>query len=86
MAELVHYILSYISTECKCGLFCGLDIMHNLCVLCLGLILKMEQYTSYIGCETSKVPLSDIAQRIMTALQSVPVAEVQTSRKNNQSK
>ncbi|XP_063191979.1 DNA polymerase nu [Chroicocephalus ridibundus] len=42
----------------------------------------MEQYTSYIGCETSKVPLSDIAQRIMTALQSAPV-EVQTSRKNN---
>ncbi|KAM6345995.1 DNA polymerase nu [Podargus strigoides] len=45
----------------------------------------MEQYTSYIGCETSKVPLSDIAQRIMTALQSIPVGEVQTSRKNNQS-
>ncbi|KAK4818780.1 hypothetical protein QYF61_019126, partial [Mycteria americana] len=45
----------------------------------------MERYASYIGCETSKVPLSDIAQRIMTALQSIPVAEVQTSRKNNQS-
>ncbi|XP_074678060.1 DNA polymerase nu [Strix aluco] len=45
----------------------------------------MEQYTSYIGCETSKVPLSDIAQRIMTALQSIPVGEVQASRKNNQS-
>ncbi|KAM6132649.1 DNA polymerase nu [Pterocles gutturalis] len=45
----------------------------------------MEQYTSYIGCEISKVPLSDIAQRIMTALQSIPVGEVQTSRKNNQS-
>ncbi|XP_009954132.1 PREDICTED: DNA polymerase nu, partial [Leptosomus discolor] len=44
----------------------------------------MEQYTSYIGCEISKVPLSDIAQRIMTALRSIPV-EVQTSRKNNQS-
>ncbi|XP_009702252.1 PREDICTED: DNA polymerase nu, partial [Cariama cristata] len=44
----------------------------------------MERYTSYIGCEISKVPLSEIAQRIMTALQSVPV-EVQTSRKNNQS-
>ncbi|KAM6261166.1 DNA polymerase nu [Porphyrio hochstetteri] len=45
----------------------------------------MEQYTSYIGCETSKVPLSDIAQRIMTALQSIPIGEVQTSRKNDQS-
>ncbi|XP_075608786.1 DNA polymerase nu [Balearica regulorum gibbericeps] len=45
----------------------------------------MERYASYIGCETSKVPLSDIAQRIMTALQSVPVGEVQTSTKNNQS-
>ncbi|XP_010288261.1 PREDICTED: DNA polymerase nu, partial [Phaethon lepturus] len=45
----------------------------------------MERYTSYIGCETSKVPLSDIAQRIMTALQSIPVGEVQTSRKNDQS-
>ncbi|XP_010575582.1 PREDICTED: DNA polymerase nu [Haliaeetus leucocephalus] len=44
----------------------------------------MERYTSYIGCEASKVPLSDIAQRIMTALQSIPV-EVQTSRKNYQS-
>lgn len=54
-------------------------------VLCLGLILKMEQYTSYIGCEASQVPLSDIAQRIMTALQSVPVGGVQTNRKNNQS-
>lgn len=39
---------------------------------------------TYIGCEVSKVPLSDIAQRIMTALQSVPVG-VQTSRENNQS-
>lgn len=55
-----------------------------MCVLCLDLILKMEQYTSHIGCEASKVPLSDIAQRIMTALQSIPV-EVQTSRKNYQS-
>ncbi|XP_030306548.1 DNA polymerase nu [Calypte anna] len=45
----------------------------------------MEQYTSYIACETSKVPLSDTAQRIMTALQSIPVGEVQASRKNNQS-
>ncbi|XP_051475136.1 DNA polymerase nu [Apus apus] len=45
----------------------------------------MEQYTSYIGCETSEMPLSGIAQRIMTALQSIPVGEVQTSRKNNQS-
>ncbi|PKK31034.1 DNA polymerase nu isoform X2 [Columba livia] len=45
----------------------------------------MEQYTSYIGCEASQVPLSDIAQRIMTALQSVPVGGVQTIRKNNQS-
>ncbi|XP_030348616.1 DNA polymerase nu [Strigops habroptila] len=44
----------------------------------------MEQYTSYIGCEISKVPLSDTAQRIMAALQSIPV-EVQTSRKKNQS-
>ncbi|XP_068005840.1 DNA polymerase nu [Melanerpes formicivorus] len=39
---------------------------------------------TYIGCEVSKVPLSDIAQRIMTALQSVPVG-VQASRENNQS-
>ncbi|KAJ7397364.1 DNA polymerase nu isoform X5 [Pitangus sulphuratus] len=38
----------------------------------------------YIGCEISKVPLSDTAQRIMTALQSIPV-EVQTNRDNNQS-
>ncbi|XP_074948148.1 DNA polymerase nu [Phalacrocorax aristotelis] len=82
MAE--HTIMSLISTKCKCRLFHGPGIMHNLCVLCLGLILKMEQYTSYIGCVTSEVPLSDIAQRIMTALQSIPV-EVQTSRKNNQS-
>lgn len=44
----------------------------------------MEQYTSYIGCEVSKVPLSDTAQRIMAALQSIPV-EVQTSRKKHQS-
>ncbi|XP_069712567.1 DNA polymerase nu [Phaenicophaeus curvirostris] len=44
----------------------------------------MERHTSYIECETSEVPLSDIAQRIMTALQSVPV-EVQTSRNNMQS-
>lgn len=56
-----------------------------MCVLCLGLILKMERYASYIGCEASQVPLSDIAQRIMTALQSVPVGGVQTNRKNNQS-
>ncbi|XP_010128143.1 PREDICTED: DNA polymerase nu [Chlamydotis macqueenii] len=45
----------------------------------------MEQHISYIGCEKSKVPLSDIAQRIMTALQSIPVGEIQTSRKNSQS-
>ncbi|XP_063257248.1 DNA polymerase nu [Prinia subflava] len=38
----------------------------------------------YIGCEISKVPLSDIAQRIMTALQSIPV-QAQTNRENNQS-
>lgn len=56
-------------------------LIHNLCVLYLGLIFKMEQY---IGCEISRVPLSDIAQRIMTALQSIPV-EVQTDRENNQS-
>lgn len=41
----------------------------------------MEQY---IGCEISEVPLSDIARRILTALQSIPV-EVQTNRDNNQS-
>ncbi|XP_010184410.1 PREDICTED: DNA polymerase nu, partial [Mesitornis unicolor] len=45
----------------------------------------MEQCTSYIGCDISKVPLSDTAQRIMTALQSVPVGGVQSSRKSNQS-
>ncbi|XP_009078526.1 PREDICTED: DNA polymerase nu [Acanthisitta chloris] len=44
----------------------------------------MEQSTAYIGCEVSKVPLSDIAQRILTALQSIPV-EVQTDRENTQS-
>lgn len=71
-----------LSTGCP---FCAPDVMHNLCVLCLGLILEMEQYTSYIGCEISKVPLSNIAQRIMAALQSSPVGEVQTSRKSNQS-
>ncbi|XP_027555699.1 DNA polymerase nu-like isoform X2 [Neopelma chrysocephalum] len=43
----------------------------------------MERYM-YIGCEISEVPLSDTAQRIMTALQSIPV-EVQTNRENNQS-
>ncbi|KAM7021314.1 DNA polymerase nu [Passerculus sandwichensis] len=46
------------------------------------LTLEMEQY---IGCEISKVPLSNIAQRIMTALQSIPV-EAQTNRENNQKK
>lgn len=56
-----------------------------MCILCLGLITKMEHYTSYIGCGISEVPLSDTAQRIMSALQSIP-AGVQTSRKNNQSK
>ncbi|XP_042727051.1 DNA polymerase nu [Lagopus leucura] len=56
-----------------------------MCILCLGLIIKMEHYTSYIGCGISEVPLSDTAQRIMSALQSIP-AGVQTSRKNNQSK
>ncbi|XP_010226529.1 PREDICTED: DNA polymerase nu, partial [Tinamus guttatus] len=45
----------------------------------------MEHYTSYLGCEISKVPLSDIAQRIMSALQSIPVEEAQTSRKNDRS-
>ncbi|XP_071413054.1 DNA polymerase nu [Pithys albifrons albifrons] len=43
----------------------------------------MERYT-YIGCEISKLPLSDTAQRIMTALQSIPL-EVQTNREKNQS-
>ncbi|XP_064274955.1 DNA polymerase nu isoform X2 [Passer domesticus] len=38
----------------------------------------------YIGSEISKVPLSNIAQKIMTALQSIPV-EAQTNRENNQS-
>uniref|UniRef100_A0A8C6YR86 DNA polymerase nu n=1 Tax=Nothoprocta perdicaria TaxID=30464 RepID=A0A8C6YR86_NOTPE len=52
-------------------------------ILCLGLIIKMEHCTSYVGCEISKVPLSDIAQRIMSALRSIPVAEAQTSRKND---
>ncbi|XP_067154404.1 DNA polymerase nu [Apteryx mantelli] len=56
-----------------------------MCILCLGLIIKMEYYTSHVGCEISKVPLSDIAQRIMSALQSIPVGEAQTSRKNGQS-
>ncbi|XP_037242383.1 DNA polymerase nu [Falco rusticolus] len=51
--------------------------------ICTCLVLKMERCTSYIGCEISKVPLSDTAQRIMAALHSVPV-EVQSSRKNNQ--
>uniref|UniRef100_A0A8C6YR85 DNA-directed DNA polymerase n=1 Tax=Nothoprocta perdicaria TaxID=30464 RepID=A0A8C6YR85_NOTPE len=45
----------------------------------------MEHCTSYVGCEISKVPLSDIAQRIMSALRSIPVAEAQTSRKNDRS-
>lgn len=47
--------------------------------------LEMEHYTAYIGCDISKVPLSDIAQRIMAALRSSPVGEVQTSRENNES-
>ncbi|OXB59771.1 hypothetical protein ASZ78_014910, partial [Callipepla squamata] len=45
----------------------------------------MERYASYIGCEVSEVPLSDTAQRIMSALQSIPTG-VQSSRNNNQSK
>nr|XP_009684430.1 PREDICTED: DNA polymerase nu [Struthio camelus australis] len=45
----------------------------------------MEHYTSSVGCEVSKVPLSDIAQRIMSALQSIPVEEAQASRKNDRS-
>uniref|UniRef100_A0A669PJA9 DNA polymerase nu n=1 Tax=Phasianus colchicus TaxID=9054 RepID=A0A669PJA9_PHACC len=45
----------------------------------------MEHYTSYIGCGISEVPLSDTAQRIMSALQSIPTG-VEASRKNNQSK
>ncbi|XP_062430617.1 DNA polymerase nu [Rhea pennata] len=45
----------------------------------------MEHYTSHVGCEISKVPLSDIALRIMSALRSIPVGEAQTSRKNYQS-
>lgn len=60
-------------------------IIHVYFVIsCLGIIVKMEHYTSYIGCEISEVPLSDAAQRIMSALQSVPTG-IQTSRKNNQS-
>uniref|UniRef100_A0A8C3PZ38 DNA polymerase nu n=1 Tax=Chrysolophus pictus TaxID=9089 RepID=A0A8C3PZ38_CHRPC len=56
-----------------------------MCILCLGLIIKMEHYTSYIRCGISEVPLSDTAQRIMSALQSIPTG-VETSSKNNQSK
>ncbi|KAM9142543.1 DNA polymerase nu [Pangshura tecta] len=46
---------------------------------------KMESYKEYIGHDLCKVPLSNIAQRIMSAMQSVPLEEVQNSREGGQS-
>uniref|UniRef100_A0A8C8RIZ3 DNA polymerase nu n=1 Tax=Pelusios castaneus TaxID=367368 RepID=A0A8C8RIZ3_9SAUR len=44
----------------------------------------MERYKEYIGHDHSEVPLSNIAQRIMSAMQSVPSKEAQNSRKHEQ--
>ncbi|XP_074984333.1 DNA polymerase nu [Caretta caretta] len=46
---------------------------------------KMEGYKEYIGHDLCKVPLSNIAQRIMSAMQSVPLEEAQNSREGEQS-
>uniref|UniRef100_A0A8C3IQQ5 DNA polymerase nu n=1 Tax=Chrysemys picta bellii TaxID=8478 RepID=A0A8C3IQQ5_CHRPI len=45
----------------------------------------MESYKEYIGHDLCKVPLSNIAQRIMSAMQSVPLEEAQNSREGGQS-
>ncbi|XP_053885657.1 DNA polymerase nu [Malaclemys terrapin pileata] len=45
---------------------------------------KMESYKEYIGHDLCKVPLSNIAQRIMSAMQSVPLEEAQNSREGGQ--
>uniref|UniRef100_A0A674I378 DNA polymerase nu n=1 Tax=Terrapene triunguis TaxID=2587831 RepID=A0A674I378_9SAUR len=45
---------------------------------------KMESYKEYIGHDLCKVPLSNIAQRIMSAMQSVPLEEAQYSREGGQ--
>uniref|UniRef100_A0A8C3SD39 DNA polymerase nu n=1 Tax=Chelydra serpentina TaxID=8475 RepID=A0A8C3SD39_CHESE len=46
---------------------------------------KMESYKEYIGHDLCKVPLSNIAQKIMSAMQSVPLEEAQNSREGEQS-
>ncbi|KYO45655.1 HAUS augmin-like complex subunit 3 isoform A [Alligator mississippiensis] len=51
----------------------------------LGLIRNMEHYKEYVGCDLCKTPLSNIAQRIMSAMQSLPLEETHNNRKSEPS-
>lgn len=46
----------------------------------------MEHYKEYVGCDLCKTPLSNIAQRIMSAMQSLPLEETHNNRKSEPSK
>ncbi|XP_019381649.1 PREDICTED: DNA polymerase nu isoform X3 [Gavialis gangeticus] len=45
----------------------------------------MEHYKEYVGCDLCKAPLSNIAQRIMSAMQSFPLEETHNNRKSEPS-
>ncbi|XP_006030963.1 DNA polymerase nu, partial [Alligator sinensis] len=45
----------------------------------------MEHYKEYVGCDLCKTPLSNIAQRIMSAMQSLPLEETHNNRKSEPS-
>ncbi|XP_019408450.1 PREDICTED: DNA polymerase nu [Crocodylus porosus] len=45
----------------------------------------MEHYKEYVGCDLCKMPLSNIAQRIMSAMQSFPLEETYNNRKSEPS-
>lgn len=43
-------------------------------ILCLG-FMKMENYEAFVGIDPCKIPLSSVAQKIMSALHSGDLVE-----------
>lgn len=53
-------------------------------ILCLG-FMKMENYEAFVGFDLCEIPLSSVAQKIMSAMHSGDLVESQNWRENEKS-
>lgn len=53
-------------------------------ILCLG-FMKMENYEAFIGFDLCKIPLSGVAQKIMSAIHSGDLVESKNWRESENS-